>query len=509
MTLKSEFHDEVKAACQAYIESVQQGEDEVPTETIYQFKKKGVKFREPKEVARPSLALRRNPGEHYNGEFETVAKDLALELEFDMVPEVDIDKDGIAGVAHTKLEEKLEECFREFAGVVMDYAGDFDFDETAFETAFDRQFEPEYTDRKKYEIIVPIEGVHSSSNISLDTDLSLDTDFDGPYSISHIEITDISRKEQNGIISFKTPSDAQGTKVIRDKSHSKAIRIGIERRRRDLRSYLQGQREEELEELSAESISLLASDTLSWLFHSHIVRELVNTLEQTLHLYNPRCEPGFGTGYLLAPNWLDYRGISSNIADEFYVERDGGHGVIDLESENSGDFQSFWNRYASYFTGEESPYDKPMVRFEEMFTKRRDEDAVLDCLIALEGTLLMGTRRSSYTFRIGLRGSLLLDNSNRISWDRERIRNFLQGLYSVRGEIVHQDKPLEQAINASENDELTNYSAPQLTERARVVFSSIILRYIDHDIDHGLAIQEVNQDLDEAAYNASYSPGSS
>lgn len=510
MTLKSEVHDDVKSACRDYILSIKQGEDEIPTDTVFKLTGSGMRFREATEINRPSLALRRNPGEHYSGEFESVAEHIADELAFEMVPEVDIDGEGNTFVVNEELSGKIEDSLRDFAGLVLDYAGGFDFDDSAFEAAYDAQFEPDYADREEYEILVPLRGVRAGSDITLGTGLQFDSQFDGPYHFSNIEITDVSDTEWNGMATFDAPFDApnniQLPEPTQDYSYSNVLRVTIERRRQNVREYILNNRGGDPSKLDAESVSVLTVDNLSAKIHDYLMRELADTLERTLHHYKPRCDPGFGTGYILSPSWLAYRGIAVDIIDEVNVEREEGHGEIVLEDSQNG-FSTFWDRYAPYFTDQDSHYDKPLVRFEEMFHKRRDEDAILDCLIALEGTLLRGTQGSSYIFRIGLRGSFLLDGSNRLSWNREKIRDFLSGLYAVRGEIVHQDRSLADAIDEVNNSELDNYSASDLAEEARVVFAKILLRYIDHDIDHGLSINEVNQDLDQAALDASYSPG--
>ncbi len=510
MTLKSEVHNDVKSACRDYISSIKQGESQIPTDTVYKLIGSGLRFREPTEVTRPSLALRRNPGEHYSSEFESVAQYIADELAFEMVPEVDIDGEGNTYVINDELSGKIEHSLRDFTGLVMDYSGSFDFDDAAFEAAYDAQFEPDYADREEYEILVPIKGVRAGSDITLGTSLQFDSQFDGPYHFSNIEITDVSDTEWNGISTFEAPFDAPNNTQIpeptQDYSYSKVVRVTIERKRQNVREYILNNRGGDPSELPAESVSVLTVDNLSSKIHDHLMRELADTLERTLHHYKPRCDPGFGTGYILSPSWMKYRGIAVDIVNEVNVERQAGHGEVVLEEGQDG-FNAFWEKYSSYFTDQDSHYDKPLVRFEEMFHKRRDEDAILDCLIALEGTLLRGTRGSSYTFRLGLRGSFLLEDSNQLSWNREKIREFLSGLYAVRGEIVHQDRSLADAIDVVDNSELDNYSASSLAEEARVVFANIMLRYIDHDVDHGLSIDKVNQDMDQAALNASYSPG--
>ncbi|WP_241431143.1 hypothetical protein [Halococcus thailandensis] len=504
------MHDDVKSACRSYISSIKQGEDEIPTDTVYQLTGDVVRYRKPEEVKRPSFALRINPGEHYSSEFESISECIADELSFEMVPEVDIDGEGNAHVVNDELSGKIEDSLIDFAGLVLDYTGSFDFDEEAFEAAYDNQFEPDYADRQEYEIIIPVDGVQLESDINLGTNFQFDSQFDGPYHISDIEMTDVSDREWNGVATFDAPYNAPNTtqipKSTQDYSFSKVLRVTIERRRQNIREYILNTQGKDPNELAAESVSVLTADLLSYTIHDNLVREFVNTVERSLHYYKPRCDPGFGTGYILAPSWMTYRGIAEDIVDVLYVEREAGHGEIAL-GDGQDSFSAFWDRYASYFTNQDSHYDKPLVRFEEMFHKRRDEDAILDCLIALEGTLLRGTRGSSYTFRIGLRGSFLLDGSDRLPWNREKIQDFLSGLYAVRGEIVHQDRSLADAIDEVNNNELDNYSAADLAEEARVVFAKILLRYIDHDIDFGLSIDEVNQDLDRAALDASYSPG--
>lgn len=513
MTLKSEVHDDIKSACRDYISSIKQGESQkererdIPTDTVYKLIGSEPRFRKPTEEPRPSLVLRRN--RDYSSEFESVAQYIADELAFEMV--LESDDEGNVHVINDTLSGQIEHSLKDFTGLVMDYSGSFDFDEAAFEAAYDAQFEPHYADRGKYQILVPLRSVRAGSDITLGTSLQFDSQYDGPYHFSNIEITDVSDTELDGIATFEAPFDApNNTQIIepaQDYSYSKVVRVTIERRRQNVRKYILNNRNQDPSELPAESVSVLTVDDLSFNIHYHLLSELADTLERTLHHYQPRCDPGFGTAYILSPSWMKYRGIAEDIVNEVNIERQAGHGEVVLEDGQDG-FNAFWDKYGSYFTDQDSHYNKPLMRFEEMFHKRRDEDAILDCLIALEGTLLRSTRGSSYIFRLGLRGSFLLENSNQLSWNREKIREFLSGLYAVRGEIVHQDRSLADAIDEVDNSELDNYSDSSLAKEARVIFANIMLRYIDHDVDHGLSIDEVNQDMDQAALNASYSPGS-
>ena len=60
-----------------------------------------------------------------------------------------------------------------------------------------------------------------------------------------------------------------------------------------------------------------------------------------------------------------------------------------------------------------------------MYRKTNVEDRIVDCAIALEGTLLQDINlRSSLTFRMVLRSGILLDN--RIRFDRPTIREIFR-----------------------------------------------------------------------------------
>lgn len=71
-------------------------------------------------------------------------------------------------------------------------------------------------------------------------------------------------------------------------------------------------------------------------------------------------------------------------------------------------------------------------RFNQSYTRRSSEDIVLDCITALESTLLAGIK-DELTYRLALLGAALLSPAI----NPARTRNELEALYNIRSSIVH------------------------------------------------------------------------
>jgi Apea-like HEPN len=86
--------------------------------------------------------------------------------------------------------------------------------------------------------------------------------------------------------------------------------------------------------------------------------------------------------------------------------------------------------------------------FNQSYTRKRDEDRLLDLTIALESSILAATTGGEFRFRMALRGvaaltqaGLLRDGDSRIEYKR-----FFTALYDVRSKIVHEGRSLTEML---------------------------------------------------------------
>lgn len=229
-----------------------------------------------------------------------------------------------------------------------------------------------------------------------------------------------------------------------------------------------------------------------------------------LRLFKPRSTPGYVYAY--AEPTTKYTGGETVGSAVVRSSHRIYYNSCELSESEGDEFAEFYNRYQHLIRTESDggEYSRPLRRFNEMCRKGSEEDCIVDCAIALEGTLLDTLQSSSFTFRLGLRGGILLDGG--LPYSRDEIRSFLESLYFARGEVVHSDLQMERILNKIENHD--HYELPVLdspTEReyvqeARVFLAGVLREYMEANVDRGTSIADVNREMDEAARNVSYSP---
>jgi len=512
MTLRQELRKEVKQATEAYISSVaKEGSEEVPTERIYTVSDSPLNIVREKEIPRPSNATASDLRDYSNGEFEPIAHKIANQLDVEHVPEVDVDEDGMVATGHSDVEREFERALMEFAGLVMDYSGTFDFDESAFSTAYEENFFPQYTDRELVEVIIPVRHVVIDESVDLTDEFELNSSYFGPYTVCNIEISPLSDLELDGMANFNEGlGSSAAPRIAPNYEIAQKLRFDIHRRPR-YRDFSQRFKQGIPDSLESEEITVTPLERLTGHVYRDLIQELAATTKRVLRLESPRCDPIFESAYISVPRFLRYRDLAIDIVDKHPI--DGGNGDVDgtvvLSEDRVTEFKSFWNRYVNLLSEGDNQFVRPLLRFEEMFRKGREEDQLLDCLIALERTLLTDTSQaSSYTFRMGVRAGILLDESQRDSdWTRNMTYEFFRELYGIRGDIVHNDITVYRALEAIDDSVVGELESPsQLLALSRELLANILLRYMDHKIDHGMSIHETNQAIDRAVKHADYSP---
>lgn len=229
-----------------------------------------------------------------------------------------------------------------------------------------------------------------------------------------------------------------------------------------------------------------------------------------LRLYKPRSTPGFVYAY--AEPTLKYTGSETVGSAVLQSSHRIYYNSCELSGSEGDEFADFYNTYQHLIRTEsaDGEYSRPLRRFNEMCRKGSEEDCIVDCAIALEGTLLDTLQSSSFTFRLGLRGGILLDG--RLPYSRDEIRSFLEALYFARGEIVHSDLQMERILTKITNHdhyELATLDSPterEYVQEARVFLAGVLREYMEANVAQGISIADVNREMDEAARNVTYSP---
>jgi hypothetical protein len=166
------------------------------------------------------------------------------------------------------------------------------------------------------------------------------------------------------------------------------------------------------------------------------------------------------------------------------------------------DFAEFWGRHCQRIRlDEDGQFTRSIQRFNEIWSKRFYEDQLLDCLIGLEGLLLQGVSSgSSITFRLKLRGGQVLHDS--LSYDRKYIQRFLQDIYSLRGDIVHENQYLANVLDKNSGlkilDEEFDHPKDVVAEARRFMGASVV-EYMELAEKTGLSIDKIGEKMDEAA----------
>lgn len=169
------------------------------------------------------------------------------------------------------------------------------------------------------------------------------------------------------------------------------------------------------------------------------------------------------------------------------------------------EFTEFWGRHCRRIRlDRDGQFTRSIQRFNEIWSKRFYEDQLLDCLIGLEGLLLQGVGSGgSITLRLKLRGGQMLHD--KLSYEREYIQKFLQDIYSLRGDIVHENQYLVDVLERNSRlkmlDEKFDHPKDVVAEARRFMGASIVA-YMDLTENTGLSIDEIGELMDEAALGA-------
>ncbi|MFC4449035.1 HEPN domain-containing protein [Halorussus aquaticus] len=469
-----ELRKKLKLAVEDYTSYIEEQEDgKIPTSEYFIPGEKGMEKQEIPNMSKlPEFYEEKRPeffrdlakwfitsGNSYNQKsiFKKIEKEDHISYQSIKAEEAEMDQ----------IITQYESDFSSFAGQVLDYAGSYDFDSDDYDRAFEDFFGERY-DKKTWEKhILPISNLEVEDSISLEEDISWLNNAD-IENIS-IEIDDITDSELAAIRSSQNNFATKSTLRSYGYDWKSIIRIEFN--------------------------------------GSLLTNKLVESIITSLRLFSPTSsEIHSGKIYMIEKTGKTYReGIEDCVGVSPIENPTSGVNPRNWQSlDNESEFREFWSEYRNYLNlsqAEEKAgkLSGALRRFNESYLKHNLEDKIVDIVIAFESTLLRDVpKNSSYSFRLGLRAGLLLEDF--VDYDREVIRNLFKNLYYTRGEIVHQDRELTEIQQDDQFQEIDAVSSEENISDYRLLLAKSIIKYFDLINEYSLSITQINQKLDQAVW---------
>lgn len=486
----------IKDGVQAVIERHNDVDVDLPTQTFHQLSAGGfMQNTEEVSVSAPGdLFDDRDLFDNlYAGEFAEPAQ-----LIYDQLP--DPTDDDQFSEAHRI--ESIERGQFEFVGVVLNYAGEFQFDEDAFAAAFEEQFEPRFTDREhsRFLLVLKNTSIEPDITIDLETEVQGSPDYLGPYGVDTIRIRPLDRLEETGIATYESP----GTSVLEpvetlDASGPNAALEIVLRRRRPYREIAREIDETEITPWERPDFDVTPADVYPWQQLTDVIEYLAASVRRCLRLLCPLGTVGYEKGYNVVPGWETYRGIAAPVTFEFEFECPGSTTGTHIAEDRALEIPRLWKAHRRRIAPGHDKFQNPLARFERMFSRESLEDQLVDCVVGCETTVLKGGSPGGNKYCLGVRTAVLLGEQNARNWSSERIGEFFRTLYECRNEVVHEDTALPD--EPSGDDWITvkdeEFLASTFLIRARELYADLILEYLDLVASQDVSIQDVNEQIDD------------
>src|SRR6056297_2964537 len=219
----------IKEGVQAVIERHSDVDVDPPTRTFYQLSTGGF-MQNTEEITVPTPGDLFDDRDLFDNLYASEFAEPAQRI-YDQLPDPP-DDDAYSDANRI---ESIEQGLFEFVGVVLNYAGEFQFDEDAFATAFEEQFEPRFADREysRFLLVLKNTSIEPDITIDLETEIQGSPDYLGPYCVDTLRIRSLDRLEETGIATHEAP----GTNVLEPvetldaSGPNAALEIGLRRRR--------------------------------------------------------------------------------------------------------------------------------------------------------------------------------------------------------------------------------------------------------------------------------------
>lgn len=397
--------------------------------------------------------------------------------------------------------EDIERGLFAFVGIVLKYAGHWEFNEDAFDAAYDEQFEPRFSDREYSRFLLCLKNttIEPDTTIDLETGLQGSPDYLGPYEIDSLRIRPLDGLEETGIASHEAP----GTGVLEQvesldaRRSNPALEIVLHR----LRPYREIAAE--IDEININpwkepDFEITPVDVYPWQQLIDVVEYIAIGIRRCLRLLSPRGTVGFSKGYHVVPGWETYRGISAPVTFEFEFDCPSATVGNHIAGDSAGEIQQYWEKHRDQLSIDNSMFQNPLSRFEMMFSRESLEDKLVDCVVGCETTLLKDGKRGGNRYRLGVRAAVLFGNRDSQDWSPERMAEFFRTLYEWRNEVVHRDVALPNEPNADQLISVSDrsYLASDFLIQAREFYADTIREYHKINRTENKSIDTINERID-------------
>lgn len=428
----------------------------------------------------------------YGDEFEEAAQRI-----YDQLPEPPDDD----AYSESRRIESIERGLFEFVGVVLNYAGEMQFNEDAFAAAFDEQFEPRFTDRECSRFLLCLKNttIEPDITIDLDTNIQGSPDYLGPYGIDTLRIRPLDRLEEVGVATHEAPS----TGVIEpidtlDAARPNAALEIVLHRRRPYREIAREIDDTEISPWERTDFDVTPVDAYPWQQLTDVIDFISTSVRRCLRLLCPLGTVGFEKGYHVVPGWESYRGIATPVTFELEFECPSSTTGTHITEDRAIEIPRFWSTHRRQLVPYHSKFQNPLTRFERMFSRESLEDQLVDCVVGCETTVLKGGSPGGNRYRLGVRTAVLLGEQNTQNWSSERVGEFFKTLYEYRNKVVHDDislpdEPTGDSLISVDDRE---FVASTFLIRARELYADLILEYLDLVASEHGSIQDINKCVD-------------
>lgn len=400
--------------------------------------------------------------------------------------------------------ESIERALFEFVGVVTNYAGSTRYDDVAFEAAFEEQFEPRCTDREFSRFIICLENssIDPEVVVELSTGVNGSPPYLGPYQVTALRIRPLDELEETGIATYESPGVAVFDSVdsIDAESPNPALEIELQRVRplREIKMELDNR---EMSPWINPEFLVTPSDGYPWEDILEVVRYLATGARRCLRLRDPKGRAGFAKGYYVAPGWQTFRGISTPVIFDIGFSCPSSSANTHIDGDRSEEIECIWDTHWRRIRPNNPKFEKPLARFERMFSRESYEDQLVDCVIGCENTLLKGGSPGANSYKLGIRAPAILGAQNSQAWSAEKVGKFFRKLYDLRNDVVHDDKALPKSPTSEAfiHFQGQRYLAPKFLELSRELYSDLLQEYMNQTNCQENSIEEINQYVDSKA----------
>lgn len=488
----------VKDGVRTVIERHRDTDVDPPTQTFYQLSSGGfMNNTEGFSVPVPGSFFEDNDvfDNLYNDEFAEPAHRI-----YEQLP--DLPEDDTHPEA--KRIKSIERGLFEFVGVVLNYAGEMEFDEDIFDAAFDEQFEPRFTDREYAQFLLCLKNTTIESDITIDLESGIqgNPDYLGPYGVETLRIRSLDELEETGIATHEAP----GTGVLEPidaldaGTPNPAVEIVLHRRR-PYREIAREIDDTDITPWERPDFEVTPVDVYPWQQLIDVIEYIAISVRRCLRLLCPRGTVGFEKGYHMVPGWESYRGIATPVTFELEFDCPSATAWTHLAEDRALEIPRFWSTHRNRLSSDHAKFQNPLARFERMFSRESLEDQLVDCVVGCETTVLKGGSPGGNRYRLGVRTAVLLGDHNSLDWSPEQIGAFFKTLYEHRNDVVHDDKSLPDT--PSDDDRIvigdTEFLASRFLTHARKLYADIIREYLNLVETQDESIQDINERIDSAA----------